>query len=59
MPDKETELKDLEMRPQYDIPTAVTFLMAGMGIGSLLAILFARRTERPIFPSGAGQATAQ
>jgi len=37
----------MQSRPQYDIPTAVTFLMAGMGIGSLLAILFARRSARP------------
>ena len=30
----------MKSRPQYDIPTAVTFLMAGLGIGSILAILF-------------------
>jgi hypothetical protein len=28
----------MQSRPQYDLPTAVTFLMAGLGIGSLLAI---------------------
>jgi hypothetical protein len=33
-------------RSQYDLPTAVTFLMAGLGIGSLLAILFSPRSER-------------
>jgi len=27
----------------YDLRTAVTFLMAGLGIGSLLAIMFAPR----------------
>jgi hypothetical protein len=35
------------MRSQsYDLPTAVTFLMAGLGIGSLLAILFVPRSRR-------------
>jgi len=30
----------------YDLPTAVTFLMAGLGIGSLLAILFVPRSRQ-------------
>jgi hypothetical protein len=30
----------------YDVPTAVTFLMAGLGIGSLLAIVFSPRFPR-------------
>ncbi len=30
----------MKNRTEYDIPTAITFLMAGLGIGSLLAILF-------------------
>lgn len=30
---------------QYDLPTAVTFLMAGLGIGSLVAMLFTPRRE--------------
>lgn len=35
------------MRSQsYDVSTAVTFLMAGLGIGSLLAILFVPRSGR-------------
>jgi len=34
-------------RPQYDLATAVTFLMAGLGIGSLLAMLFSPRDPRP------------
>jgi hypothetical protein len=38
----------MRSRPQYDLPTAVTFLMAGLGIGSLLAILFSRRPARPV-----------
>lgn len=30
----------------YDVPTAVTFLLAGLGIGSLLAIVFTPRSPR-------------
>ena len=30
----------------YDLPTAVTFLMAGLGIGSLLAIMFTPRSPQ-------------
>jgi hypothetical protein len=38
----------MQSRPQYDIPTAVTFLMAGLGIGSILAMLLSfSRSERP------------
>ena len=37
----------MRSRTQYDISTAITFLMAGVGIGSLLAIPFAPRSERP------------
>jgi hypothetical protein len=34
---------------QYDLPTAITFLMAGLGIGSLLAMVFApRRASLPM-----------
>jgi hypothetical protein len=41
-------------RPQYDLPTAVTFLIAGLGIGSLLAILFSPRSDGPaVLPSSA------
>lgn len=31
---------------RYDVPTAVTFLFAGLGLGAVLAILFAPRTEQ-------------
>lgn len=33
---------ETRMRSQqsYDMPTAITFLLAGLGIGSLLAIVF-------------------
>jgi hypothetical protein len=37
---------DMRLQSQYDLSTAVTFLMAGLGIGSLLAILFSPRSER-------------
>ena len=30
----------------YDLSTAVTFLMAGLGIGSLLALVFSPRSPR-------------
>lgn len=30
----------------YDLPTAITFLMAGLGIGSLLAIVFSPHSPR-------------
>jgi|HubBroStandDraft_3_1064219.scaffolds.fasta_scaffold187888_3 hypothetical protein len=33
-------------RGQYDLPTAVTFLMAGLGIGSLVAMLLAPSPKR-------------
>ena len=32
---------------RYDVPTAVTFLFAGLGLGAILAILFAPRDEGP------------
>lgn len=33
---------------QYDIPTAVTFLIAGLGLGSILTLLFASHPDRPL-----------
>ena len=29
-----------QMRPDYDLPTAVTFLLVGLALGSILATLF-------------------
>jgi len=29
-----------ETRTEYDLPTAVTFLLAGLALGALLAVLF-------------------
>ena len=31
---------------RYDLPTAVTFLFAGLGLGAVLAILFAPRDDQ-------------
>jgi hypothetical protein len=46
----------MRSRPKYDLPTAVTFLMAGLGIGSLLAILLSPRSNQPaLIPSRANQ----
>ena len=44
-------MKFMRSRSQYDLPTAVTFLMAGLGIGSLLAILLSPRFEAPTLGS--------
>jgi hypothetical protein len=53
-------LFDMGSRPQYDLPTAVTFLMAGLGIGTLLAIVFSRRSDRrPLVPIGASPHASQ
>lgn len=33
---------------KYDLPTAVTFLIAGLGLGSVLTLLFAPRFEKAL-----------
>jgi hypothetical protein len=38
-------LADNRKFPKYDLPTAVTFLFAGLGVGWAMALLFANRTE--------------
>jgi hypothetical protein len=35
-----------DLMRRYDFPTAVTFLFAGLGLGAVLAILFAPRPEQ-------------
>jgi hypothetical protein len=40
-------------RHQYDLPTAVTFLIAGLGLGSVLTLLFASRFENVLLTPGA------
>ncbi len=42
-----SRLQDTQSRPQYDIPTAVTFLLAGLGIGSLFGILYSASLDQP------------
>lgn len=41
-----------EIRPtrrhEYDVPTAVTFLIAGLGLGLVLTLLFAPRFEKAL-----------
>jgi hypothetical protein len=45
---------ELDMhRHQYDLPTAVTFLIAGLGLGSVLTLLFASRFENVLLTPGA------
>jgi hypothetical protein len=39
--------RDTQSRPQYDISTAVTFLLAGLGIGSLFGILYSASLDHP------------
>jgi hypothetical protein len=43
----QTRSQDTQSRPQYDIPTAVTFLLAGLGIGSLFGILYSATLDHP------------
>jgi hypothetical protein len=53
---------DIPRRPQheYDIPTAVIFLIAGLGLGSVLTLLFASRFEQALLsPSAATQRSTQ
>jgi hypothetical protein len=37
---------------RYDVPTAITFLFAGLGLGAALAILFAPRPEQQLGDDG-------
>ena len=39
-------LTKLKNRPEYDLPTAFTFLCAGLGLGWILALLFSPIVER-------------
>jgi hypothetical protein len=36
------------VRHPYDVPTAVTFLIAGLGLGLVLTVLFAPRFEKAL-----------
>jgi hypothetical protein len=44
-------LTDTRRYPKYDLPTAVTFLFAGLGLGWMAALLFAPRNESSAPPS--------
>jgi hypothetical protein len=33
-------LTNSQARPDYDVPTAVTFLFAGLALGAILTVLF-------------------
>jgi hypothetical protein len=35
-----------EMHSQYDVPTAVTFMLAGLALGSILTVLFSPLTDQ-------------
>jgi hypothetical protein len=39
------EINRSRHKHEYDLPTAVTFLVAGLGLGSLLTLLFSPRFE--------------
>jgi hypothetical protein len=52
--------RDIEARPQYDIPTAVTFLIAGLGLGSILTLLFASPSKKgTLIAAGASSRATQ
>ena len=42
----DTIARGVATRPQYDFPTAVTFLIAGLGLGSVLTLLFSSQRDR-------------
>jgi hypothetical protein len=42
------EVSKSRIKHDYDIPTAVTFLIAGLGIGSVLTVLFSSHFERAL-----------
>jgi hypothetical protein len=38
-------LPENQSRPEYDFPTAVTFLFAGLALGAILTVLFSAPTR--------------
>ena len=38
-------LTETRNRPEYDLPTAVTFMIAGLALGAMLAALFSPLRE--------------
>jgi hypothetical protein len=49
---REVFMKDAMMKSEYDLNSAVTFLLLGLGIGTVLAILFNPKPEQGIGPEG-------
>lgn len=44
--------RELENRPAYDLPTAVTFLLAGLTLGAVLTVLLSPlKNAREVFRS--------
>jgi hypothetical protein len=44
---------------KYDVPTAITFLVAGLGLGSLLTLLFASRFDEALRAGAAAAGAPQ
>lgn len=45
-------LRETPNRPKYDLPTAVTFLLAGLTLGAVLTVLLAPlKNEREVLRS--------
>jgi hypothetical protein len=38
-------LTNIRTRPEYDIPTAVTFLLAGLALGAMLSVVLSPLRE--------------
>ena len=45
-------MKDAMMKSEYDLNSAVTFLLLGLGIGTVLAILFNPKPKQGVGPEG-------
>jgi hypothetical protein len=41
-------MEHLRHNHEYDLPTAVTFLVAGLGIGAILTLLFSSRVDHKL-----------
>jgi hypothetical protein len=45
-------------KQEYDLPTAITFLIAGLGLGAVLTLLFASRFEHALQAHAESTSTA-
>jgi hypothetical protein len=41
-------MKDATMKPGYDVDSAITFLLVGLGIGAVLALVFNPKMEQRV-----------